>query len=62
MYIKNFTEQQAQENRDAMAKELYSRLFDYIIEMLNRKLAGDLTDLFISVLDIYGFEQFEYNR
>lgn len=45
-----------------MAKELYSRLFDYIIDLLNMKLAGDLTELFISVLDIYGFEQFEHNR
>lgn len=62
VYVKNFTQQQAIENRDAMAKELYSRLFDYIIELLNQKLAGDLTALFISVLDIYGFEQFEHNR
>jgi myosin heavy subunit len=45
-----------------MAKELYSRLFDYIIDLVNKKLAGEETPYFISVLDIYGFEQFEYNR
>lgn len=61
MYVKPFTLEQALENRDAMAKELYSRLFDFIIALMNQKLAGDLTPNFISVLDIYGFEQFDFN-
>lgn len=50
-------------SRDALAKALYSRLFDYIIHRVNQSLGwvsqGELTIL--GILDIYGFEIFEQN-
>lgn len=49
-------------SRDALAKAMYSRLFDYIIARVNQSLgwsAGDLTIL--GILDIYGFEIFDVN-
>jgi len=54
---------QAIENRDAMAKALYSKMFDGLIDRLNQCLLGDLSSnsLFIAILDIYGFELFEKN-
>eukprot|EP01125_Pyxidicula_operculata_P015030 TRINITY_DN5079_c0_g4_i1.p1 TRINITY_DN5079_c0_g4~~TRINITY_DN5079_c0_g4_i1.p1 ORF type:complete len:1822 (+),score=626.20 TRINITY_DN5079_c0_g4_i1:45-5510(+) len=62
---------QAVENRDAMAKMLYSKLFDYLIKRLNQELAGRTEVVgnagnaeenpFIAVLDIYGFELFKTN-
>eukprot|EP01125_Pyxidicula_operculata_P000679 TRINITY_DN1065_c0_g1_i2.p1 TRINITY_DN1065_c0_g1~~TRINITY_DN1065_c0_g1_i2.p1 ORF type:complete len:1017 (+),score=306.82 TRINITY_DN1065_c0_g1_i2:263-3313(+) len=63
---------EAVENRDALSKALYSRLFDYLIKRLNKPLMGksgsDLSDetkfreqKFIGVLDIYGFEVFKVN-
>jgi len=60
---------QAIENRDALAKSLYSRLFDYLISRLNRPLLGGNAPFdpyndhrkFIGVLDIYGFEVFQNN-
>lgn len=53
---------QALENRDATAKALYSKLFDHLVATMNLKLSGnDSGDLFIAVLDIYGFEFFAKN-
>lgn len=50
-------------SRDALAKALYSRLFDYIIARVNTSLGwvsqGELTIL--GILDIYGFEIFDNN-
>ena len=49
-------------SRDALAKAMYSRLFDYIIMRVNQSLgwtAGDLQIL--GILDIYGFEIFDVN-
>lgn len=57
--------QQAIENRDALAKALYSRLFDFLVKRLNKPLMGEYSDLSdkkaIGVLDIYGFEMFTIN-
>eukprot|EP01124_Arcella_intermedia_P013791 TRINITY_DN2017_c0_g1_i2.p1 TRINITY_DN2017_c0_g1~~TRINITY_DN2017_c0_g1_i2.p1 ORF type:complete len:1311 (-),score=340.04 TRINITY_DN2017_c0_g1_i2:45-3977(-) len=61
---------QAIENRDALAKSLYSHLFDYLVERINQPLLGNNPPLenldkdprkFIGVLDIYGFEVFQQN-
>uniref|UniRef100_A0A6B2L309 Myosin motor domain-containing protein n=1 Tax=Arcella intermedia TaxID=1963864 RepID=A0A6B2L309_9EUKA len=54
---------QAIENRDALAKELYSKLFDHLVNRLNSALTGTIepNTLFIGVLDIFGFEIFNHN-
>eukprot|EP00053_Salpingoeca_punica_P010455 m.94058 g.94058 ORF g.94058 m.94058 type:complete len:1214 (-) comp15396_c0_seq1:289-3930(-) len=55
---------QARTARDAVAKTIYSRLFDWLVSCVNDALANDDSDketLGINVLDIYGFEVFENN-
>lgn len=48
--------------RDALAKHLYSKLFHFIVQTINRNLmSGKNEDTFIGVLDIYGFETFDIN-
>ncbi|CBK23300.2 uncharacterized protein [Blastocystis hominis] len=51
---------EAIQNCDALAKELYSRLFDWIVEKINLSLRGE-RNKFIGFLDIFGFEIFEKN-
>ncbi|XP_052862372.1 unconventional myosin-Va [Anopheles cruzii] len=54
---------QAEATRDALAKHIYAELFQYIVQKINRNLAGSKkqTCCFIGVLDIYGFETFDTN-
>lgn len=48
--------------RDALAKHIYAKLFQYIVSVLNKGLNNDPKhSCFIGVLDIYGFETFEVN-
>ncbi|KAJ0410201.1 hypothetical protein P43SY_002533 [Pythium insidiosum] len=48
--------------RDAIAKALYGRLFDWVIEQVNKSLGQDPAPLpYIGVLDIFGFESFQRN-
>ncbi|XP_060659986.1 unconventional myosin-Vb isoform X1 [Drosophila nasuta] len=48
--------------RDALAKHIYAKLFQYIVGVLNKSLNnGSKQCSFIGVLDIYGFETFEVN-
>ena len=48
--------------RDALAKELYSRVFDRVVAKINARLAlADGAFAFIGVLDIFGFESFARN-
>ncbi|KAG8376188.1 hypothetical protein BUALT_Bualt09G0037200 [Buddleja alternifolia] len=50
-------------SRDALAKTLYSRLFDWIVEKINISIGQDPNSkAIIGVLDIYGFESFKHNR
>ncbi|GFZ12563.1 myosin 2 [Actinidia rufa] len=60
---KKLTLQQATGTRDALAKFIYSNLFDWLVEEINKLLAmGKLrTGRSISILDIYGFESFKKN-
>lgn len=52
----------AEASRDALAKHIYSRLFDYIVDIINKNLCTSKEqDCFIGVLDIYGFETFDSN-
>ena len=53
---------QATATRDALAKALYSNLFDWIVERINKSLKSkQATANSIGILDIYGFEIFEKN-
>lgn len=52
----------ATSSRDALAKTLYSRLFDWLVEKINISIGQDPNSkLIIGVLDIYGFESFKFN-
>jgi myosin heavy subunit len=49
-------------SRDAISKELFGMLFDWIVLMVNKSLGEGPASLpFIGVLDIFGFETFERN-
>lgn len=61
---------QASDSRDALAKFLYSAIFDWVIGELNRQSAningqskkgGKKKQRFIGILDIFGFEDLEKN-
>ncbi|KAH9253514.1 hypothetical protein BASA81_008561 [Batrachochytrium salamandrivorans] len=60
----------ANASRDALAKDVYSKCFDWLIGRINVSLAGgkdlkpkksDASSSFIGVLDIFGFETFDWN-
>ena len=65
--------QKARTVRDAVVKRVYSRLFDFIVSILNEKLTRNLhvsgngggggvdENRFISILDIFGFENLPTN-
>ncbi|XP_037496894.1 myosin-12 isoform X2 [Jatropha curcas] len=49
-------------SRDALAKTVYSRLFDWIVDKINSSIGQDPSATsIIGVLDIYGFESFKIN-
>ncbi|XP_041007511.1 myosin-17-like isoform X3 [Juglans microcarpa x Juglans regia] len=49
-------------SRDALAKTVYSRLFDWIVDKINNSIGQDPNSKsLIGVLDIYGFESFKQN-
>ncbi|XP_057445257.1 myosin-6-like isoform X2 [Lotus japonicus] len=49
-------------SRDALAKIVYSRLFDWIVDKINNSIGQDPNSQYlIGVLDIYGFESFKTN-
>jgi len=47
--------------RDALAKTLYARVFDWIVAKVNAAMAFSGNCNVVGVLDIYGFEIFEHN-
>ena len=66
--------EKAENIRDSIAKEIYSKLFDYIIEKINDKIKCEggedknnkdknnkdkNNEYSISILDIFGFENFQ---
>uniref|UniRef100_A0A7N8XF99 Unconventional myosin-VI n=1 Tax=Mastacembelus armatus TaxID=205130 RepID=A0A7N8XF99_9TELE len=53
--------EQANNARDALAKAVYSRLFDHVVTRVNQCFPFDSSANFIGVLDIAGFEYFEHN-
>lgn len=50
---------QAVDSRDSMAMALYSQCFNWIICRLNNRIRGRDDFKSISILDIFGFENFE---
>ncbi|XP_041847908.1 unconventional myosin-X [Melanotaenia boesemani] len=56
------TVEQAVDSRDSMAMALYSQCFNWIIHKLNNRIRGREDFKSISILDIFGFENFEVNR
>ncbi|CAH2248949.1 unconventional myosin-VI isoform X1 [Pelobates cultripes] len=53
--------EQANNARDALAKAVYSRLFDHVVNRVNQCFPFESSSFFIGVLDIAGFEYFEHN-
>uniref|UniRef100_A0A672LWR4 Osteoclast-stimulating factor 1 n=1 Tax=Sinocyclocheilus grahami TaxID=75366 RepID=A0A672LWR4_SINGR len=53
--------EQACYTRDALSKALYARLFDYLVEAINKAIQKPNEELSVGVLDIYGFEIFQRN-
>ncbi|CAG5866491.1 myosin VIb isoform 1-T1 [Menidia menidia] len=53
--------EQANNARDALAKAVYSRLFDHVVKRVNQCFPFETSSHFIGVLDIAGFEYFEHN-
>ncbi|XP_076834565.1 myosin VIb [Brachyhypopomus gauderio] len=53
--------EQANSARDALAKAVYSRLFDHVVTRVNQCFPFMASSNFIGVLDIAGFEYFEHN-
>uniref|UniRef100_A0A7M4EXH8 Myosin IB n=1 Tax=Crocodylus porosus TaxID=8502 RepID=A0A7M4EXH8_CROPO len=52
---------QAYYARDALAKNLYSRLFSWLVTRINESIKTKVRKKVMGVLDIYGFEIFEEN-
>ncbi|XP_048456914.1 myosin VIa [Rhincodon typus] len=53
--------EQANNAREALAKAVYSHLFDHVVKRVNQCFPFETSSFFIGVLDIAGFEYFEHN-
>jgi hypothetical protein len=52
----------ASSNRDALVKVIYARLFDWLVGRINSSIGQDpAAAANIGLLDIYGFESFQFN-
>lgn len=59
---KKYSPSESQSLADATGKDMYGRLFGFIVEATNKKLSAkgtSRTSLAMGVLDIFGFEDFE---
>lgn len=50
---------EANNARDALAKALYSKLFDYIVQRINKSIPFQASSYYVGVLDIAGFGKFQ---
>lgn len=48
--------------RDALAKAIYSKLFDHIVSRINKSIPFKASSYYIGVLDIAGFGEFSINN
>ncbi|CAM9971674.1 unnamed protein product [Pylaiella littoralis] len=63
VFTKQLEVQDANLTRDAIVKSLYEALFLWIVRVINKSLGkGNESLPFIGVLDIFGFENFEYRN
>ncbi|KAL6056612.1 myosin-5 isoform X3, variant 2 [Balamuthia mandrillaris] len=55
--------EQAIDARNALAKSIYGKMFDWLVQRINKSMepAGNVRTSCIGVLDIFGFEIFENN-
>ncbi|KAJ3283673.1 Myosin type-2 heavy chain 1 [Rhizoclosmatium sp. JEL0117] len=63
-YLKDVKVESAVIARDSVAKVIYTKLFDYLVQIINKNLSMESDPIhhpFIGVLDIYGFEHFPTN-
>jgi myosin-5 len=66
--ITSLNSQQATVVKDSVAKFVYACMFEWLVAIVNESLAGENGDaaeraeMFIGVLDIYGFEHFQKVR
>lgn len=58
--FKKNNKEKAEKIRDTISKNIYLELFEFIINSINTTLSSNY-DRTISILDIYGFENFELN-
>jgi myosin-1 len=62
MYKKPCRREEAEFNRDTLAKAMYSKLFDFLVSKINASIQPPSHDgSLIGILDIFGFEIFEHN-
>ncbi|KAM3836001.1 unconventional myosin-Vc-like, partial [Diretmus argenteus] len=60
--VKPVPRERAVNARDALAKQIYAHLFEFVIHKINTALkVPGKQNTFIGVLDIYGFETFDIN-
>ncbi|XP_056138558.1 unconventional myosin-Va-like isoform X2 [Lampris incognitus] len=61
-YVKSVPKTDAVNGRDALAKHIYAKIFNWIVDHINKMLKLTARrHSFIGVLDIYGFETFDVN-
>lgn len=52
--------EQANNARDALAKTVYSHLFDHVVNRVNQCFPFETSSYFIGVLDIAGFGKYHF--
>ncbi|CAB3366603.1 Hypothetical predicted protein [Cloeon dipterum] len=57
----NLNKEQALYARNALAKGIYTRIFDYLVQSVNNAMVTNIVSNNTGILDIYGFEIFESN-
>jgi chitin synthase len=51
----------AVKQRDSLAEALYSLIFTWLVEHLNSRLDNENSSTFVGVVDVSGFQDYEYN-
>eukprot|EP01117_Protostelium_nocturnum_P010363 TRINITY_DN3728_c0_g1_i4.p1 TRINITY_DN3728_c0_g1~~TRINITY_DN3728_c0_g1_i4.p1 ORF type:complete len:1446 (+),score=574.53 TRINITY_DN3728_c0_g1_i4:156-4493(+) len=60
-FVVNLDQQKSIDSRDSLSKALYGNVFQWLVKRINSKLEAVGTELFIGLLDIFGFETFLSN-